>query len=139
MPALEYADVPLEILDALRPVALALPDAYEEQAWVGTRWRIRKRTFAHVLTIDSGNPPAFARAAETDGLLTVMTFRSSGPELEALSLAGHPFFKPPWGPTVVGMVLDDDADWTDVAELLTESYCVLAPKKLVALVDRPDA
>ena len=28
-------------------------------------------------------------------------------------------------------------DWAEVAELLTESYCVLAPKKLVALVDRP--
>jgi hypothetical protein len=25
----------------------------------------------------------------------------------------------------------DDVDWYDVAELLTESYCVLAPKKLV--------
>jgi hypothetical protein len=34
-------------------------------------------------------------------------------------------------------VLDDDVDWDEVAELLTESYCLLAPKKLVALVDRP--
>jgi len=25
-----------------------------------------------------------------------------------------------------------------VAELVRESYCLLAPKKLVALVDRPD-
>jgi len=28
-------------------------------------------------------------------------------------------------------------DWGEVAELVTESYCVLAPKKLVALVERP--
>jgi hypothetical protein len=35
------------------------------------------------------------------------------------------------------MVLDDHTDWEEVAELMTESYCVLAPKKLVALVDRP--
>jgi len=27
----------------------------------------------------------------------------------------------------------------EVAELVTESYCVLAPKKLVELVDRPRA
>ncbi len=26
----------------------------------------------------------------------------------------------------------------EVAELMTESYCVMAPKKLLALVDRPD-
>jgi hypothetical protein len=35
------------------------------------------------------------------------------------------------------MLLDATTDWTEVAELLTESYCVLAPKKLQALVDRP--
>jgi hypothetical protein len=35
------------------------------------------------------------------------------------------------------MVLTDDTDWDEVAELMIESYCVLAPKKLIALVDRP--
>jgi hypothetical protein len=29
--------------------ALALPDAYEEDAWTGVRWRVRNKTFAHVL------------------------------------------------------------------------------------------
>ena len=41
-----------------------------------------------------------------------------------------------WWYDIVGMVLDAGVDWDEVAELLTESYCVLAPKKLVALVDR---
>jgi hypothetical protein len=35
------------------------------------------------------------------------------------------------------MVLDAGADWDEVAELVTESYCVLAPKRLVEAVDRP--
>ena len=35
------------------------------------------------------------------------------------------------------MVLDaDQTDWDEVTELLTDSYCVLAPKKLVGLVHR---
>jgi hypothetical protein len=34
------------------------------------------------------------------------------------------------------MVIDAGVDWDEVAELVTESYCVLAPKKLVELVDR---
>ncbi|HEV2782546.1 MAG TPA: MmcQ/YjbR family DNA-binding protein [Actinophytocola sp.] len=135
----EYADVPAEVLARLRPLCLGLPEAYEEQAWVGTRWRIRKRTFAHVLAIDSGYPPAYARAVPVDGPVTVMTFRSRGPELAVLANAGPPFYKPDWAPDVVGMVLDAGTDWTEVAELLTESYCVLAPKKLVALVDRGSA
>jgi hypothetical protein len=134
----ESGDAPLdEMVARLRPVCLGLPDAYEEPAWVGTRWRIRKRTFAHVLPVASGRPPAYARAAATDGPIIVMTFRSSGPELDALGSTGHPFFRPEWGPDVVGMVLDADVDWAEVAELVTESYCVLAPKKLVELVDRP--
>jgi hypothetical protein len=130
-------DVPLDIVAELRPVCLGLPEAYEEPAWVGTRWRIRKRTFAHVLTVDSGWPPAYARAAGTNGPITVLTFRSSGQELNALRSAGHPFFGPRWRADEVGMVLDAAVDWDEVAELLTESYCVLAPKKLVELVDRP--
>jgi predicted DNA-binding protein (MmcQ/YjbR family) len=130
-------DVPLDIVAELRSVCLGLPEAYEEPAWVGTRWRIRKRTFAHVLTVDSGWPPAYARAAGTNGPITVLTFRSSGQELNALRSAGHPFFEPRWRADEVGMVLDAAVDWDEVAELLTESYCVLAPKKLVELVDRP--
>jgi hypothetical protein len=64
-------DVPPEIVARLRAVCLGLPEAYEEQAWVGTRWRVRTRTFAHVLTVDAGWPPAYARAAATDGPVTV--------------------------------------------------------------------
>ena len=132
-----YAEAPAEIVAQLRSVCLGLPDAYEEKAWVGTRWRVRKRTFAHVLTIDSEWPPAYASAAAAEQEMCVVTFRAPLAEVEALSNAGHPFFKPRWGPDVLGMVLGDDVDWAEVAELLTESYCVLAPRKLVALVDRP--
>jgi hypothetical protein len=131
-------DVPPEILDLLRPVCLGLPETYEEPAWVGTRWRIRKRTFAHVLTVDPDHQMAYARAAAADQPFCVLTFRSPGDEIDGLVSGGHPFFKASWGVDVVGMVLDDDSvNWEEVAELLTESYCVLAPKRLAALVDRP--
>jgi hypothetical protein len=63
------------LLAGLRPIALALPEAYEERAWVGTRWRVRGRTFAHVLEIVQGRPQSHARAA---GCGPVLTFRSSG-------------------------------------------------------------
>ena len=65
--------------------------------------------------------------------------QSSGEELEVFSRIGHPYFRPVWRPGIVGMVLDGDTDWTEVAELVTESYCLLAPDKLVALVNRPPA
>ena len=134
----EYADVPAAVLARLRAICLALPEAHEEQAWAGIRWCIRKRNFAHVITVET---PAYERAAAAvtaGGPATVLTFRSTGPELEVLAHAGHPFFKPRWNPEVVGMVIDDDTDWDEVTELLTDSFCMLAPKKVAALVDRPE-
>lgn len=130
-------DVPPEILDRLRPVCLGLPETYEEPAWVGVRWRIRSRTFAHVYLVDADHAAARARAAAADQPTCVLTFRSPGDEFAGLIAGGPPFFRPGWGTDVVGMVLDDGVDSDEVAELLTESYCVLAPKRLAALVDRP--
>jgi hypothetical protein len=120
-------DVPADIEARLRARCLALPDAYQERAWVGTRWKVRTRTFAHVLGIERETGP-----------LVVLAFRAAGDELETLRRAGHPFFVLGWGRDAMGMVLDADTDWDEVRELLTESFCVLAPKKLVALVDRPN-
>ena len=45
-------DVPEGIEARLRTICLALPDAYEQQAWVGVRWMVRNKTFAHVLGIE---------------------------------------------------------------------------------------
>ena len=58
-----------------------------------------------------------------------LTFRATGDELLALTHAGLPFYKPPWSPTIVGMVLDDDTDWSEVAELVTESLPVPARRR----------
>lgn len=132
------ANVPPDLVVRLRSVCLSLPGAYEEHAWAGTRWCVRKKTFAHVVTIEDGWPPAYAEAVGENGPVTVVTFRSSGVELDALANSGHPFFKPKWFPDIVGMVLGGDIDWTEVDELLIESYCLQAPKTLVDQVRRPN-
>ena len=87
----DHQEVSAEVLTRLRSICLARPEVHDELAWVGRRWRIRTHTIAHVLTIDGGRPQAHARAAGTDGPVTVLTFRSSGPELQALRAAGPPF------------------------------------------------
>ena len=122
--------VPPRTLAALRRICTALPDVREEQAWVGTRWTIRRKNFAHVLRVDRGWPPAYARAAGTDGPATVLTFRSAGLLFETLRTTGAPFFVPVWGtrwrPRVIGMILPARFDRDEVTLLLTESYRLLA-------------
>jgi hypothetical protein len=121
-------DVPDHITVRVRELCLELPDAYEERAWVGTRWMVRTRTFAHVLGVTLGD-----RAP-----MVVLSFRSTGEELEALRRVGHPFFVLGWGRDALGIALDAGTDWEEVRELLVESFCVMAPKKLIARLDRPD-
>ena len=124
-----------EVVARLAATALALPEAYEEDAWTGVRWRIRAKTFAHVMVAQEGFESAYREITGHSGPETIMTFRSSGDELLALAHAGLPFYKPPWSPTIVGMVLDDATDWAEVAELVTESYRFCAPQKLVRRLD----
>jgi hypothetical protein len=123
------------VVARLAKVALALPEAYEEDAWTGVRWRIRTKTFAHVMVGQEGYESAFRDITGVIEPTTVLTFRASGDELLALVHAGSPFYKPPWSPTIVGMVLDDTTDWAEVAELVTESYRCCAPQKLVRRLD----
>jgi hypothetical protein len=125
-----------EVVARVASTALALPEAYEEDAWTGVRWRVRSKTFAHVLVAQEGYTSAYRDLTGVTVPTTVLTFRSSGDELLALVHAGPPFYRPPWSPTVVGMVLDDDTDWDEVDELVTESYRFCAPQKLRLRLDR---
>ncbi len=120
----DYLEVPATIVRHVRLACSHLPEAYEEQAFAGVRWRIRGNTLAHVVTV-AGAPA-----------VTYVTFHAAGEELEALPAMGDPFF-PGWGPGLVAMVLREDGttDWAEVSALLTDSYRLLAPKKLIARLD----
>ncbi|HZN15542.1 MAG TPA: MmcQ/YjbR family DNA-binding protein [Acidimicrobiales bacterium] len=122
----EYADVPPTIEAAVRAICMGLPEVHEQQAWVGRRWMIRKRTFAHVFAVDADG-----------GIRTGIQFRLPEPEFGILVQSGHPFFRAGWGSNVMQMVLSEATDFAELEELLTESYCVMAPKKLAAQVGPP--
>jgi hypothetical protein len=123
--------VPQQTLNALRSICMELPEVVEEQAWAGIRWSVRKKNFAHVLMIDSGWPPAYAQASGLQGPACVITFRSQGREFEPPSFDRAPFFRPVWFANIVGMTLDENADWDRVGRLLIASYRVLAPRYLL--------
>ena len=126
--------MPTAILGRLRKACLALPETREEQAWVGTRWCIRKETFAHVLMIADGWPPVYARVAGTDGPVCVLTFQSLGPRVDPDTFSRAPYFRPLWRPDILGRTLESQVDWRDITKLVAASYCLLAPKKLAEAV-----
>ncbi|MFD7075998.1 MmcQ/YjbR family DNA-binding protein [Nocardioides sp. NPDC059952] len=119
----ERPEVPEAMVARLREILGAFPKCLEDDAWVGVRWRVGQATIAHVF---GGEDQLFR-----------IVFRGEPDEVVAFEHLGPPYFKAGWGGNVVGMILDDDTDWDEVAELLTDSYCIQAPAKLAGLVERP--
>ena len=56
-------------------------------------------------------------------------------EREALLSIGQPFFAPRADQDRIAVMLTDDTNWEEIRELVPESYRILAPKKLIALLD----
>jgi hypothetical protein len=113
---------PEDVVDRVRALCGALPDAREHEAWTGTSWRIAGTTFAHVVQIADGRPPAYAKAFATDGVATLVTLQVPPEDRGALRAPGHPYHLPPWRPGIAGVVIDDATDWSDLAERIEDSY-----------------
>ena len=64
-----------DIVARIATTALALPGAYEEDAWTGVRWRVRNKTFAHVLVAQKGYTSAYRDLTGVTDPTTVLTFR----------------------------------------------------------------
>ena len=127
--------VPREVVARLRVVCLELPEVDQQAAWTGIRWSVRRRNFAHVLMIQDGWPPAYARAAGTLGPACVLTFRLSKEHCAAARFRRAPFFRPVWFPNIAGLAIDLRSDWDEIDALVTVSYRVLAPRKLADRIE----
>ncbi|HWI43346.1 MAG TPA: MmcQ/YjbR family DNA-binding protein [Nocardioides sp.] len=125
MPRPTRPDVPGRYLARLRAILGRFPECREEDAWVGVRWRVATSTVAHVF---GGEDQLFR-----------VTFRAEPDEVIAFQHLGAPYFRTEWGGNVVGLLIDDDTDWEELGELLTDSFCLQAPQRLAELVDRPGA
>ena len=109
-------------IDRLRAICLALPEVAEKEAWGDPTFRVRDRIFAMQKRGD-GRDSVWFKAPE--GVQTIL-----------VGADPRRFFVPPYvGPKGwVGMRLDDDPDWDEVAVLVRRSYRLIAPKQLAALV-----
>ncbi len=112
----------------LRKLCLALPEAHEVEAWSEPTFRVRNKMFAMFASAGNhhgaGRPAVWCKAARGNQGLMVRH-------------APARFFVPPYvGPSGwVGIYLDGDVDWPELADLLADSYRLIAPKRLVAAMN----
>ncbi len=109
----------------LREICLAFPEAAEKPfgGHVAPAFRVRDKLFA--MTSEDG---------------TALTFKAA-PGVQQALVSSNPdrFFVPPYVGSKgwVGARLDAVQDWGELAELLEDSYRLIAPKRLSALLDGP--
>lgn len=108
----------------LRGICLGLPEAVEKPFGGHTAPSFRVRDKLFVMTSEDGR---------------TVTFKAAPGVQEAL-VAADPdrFFVPAYvgAKGWVGARLDVGQDWDEIAELIEDSYRMIAPRRLVALLDQ---
>ena len=117
------------VLERLRTVCLALPETSERLSHGAPSFFVRgKKCFLMLLDDHHG-----------DGRFAVWCAAPAGDLQLLIGADGERFFVPPyvghrgW----LGVRLNDGVDWDELAGVVEDAYCTVAPPKLVAELDRP--
>ena len=118
------------ILPEVRRLCLGFPEATEQETWGHPTFRIGRKLFA-----------TYGRVEQPDGeAVSTMTMKAAAGEQDSLLAEGHPFFYPNYVGSKgwIGVLVDDDTDWTEIAELVEDSFRLIAPKRVSAKLDDPE-
>ncbi|MDP8921262.1 MAG: MmcQ/YjbR family DNA-binding protein [Chloroflexota bacterium] len=115
-----------DLLEMLRSICLRLPEVTERLSHGEPTWFVRgKRTFVTYADHHHDDRLAFWCAAPP------------GAQETLVRADPRRFFVPPYvgGRGWLGVRLDVPVDWDEIAELITDAYRQVAPKRLVAQLD----
>jgi hypothetical protein len=115
------------VVGRLRDLCMALPSVEERISHGEPTWFVQgKKSF--VMTADHHH----------DDRLALWCAAPAGVQAEMVEAEPERFFRPPYvgGRGWLGVYLDvADLDWDEIAAIVTDAYRVIAPAKLVALLD----
>ena len=117
------ADDPLE---RLRALCLALPEVTEKLSHGSPTWFVRKKVFV-----------TYADHHHGVDILGFWCAAPPGAQEELVAAEPDRFYRPPyvghrgW----LGVRLDVAVDWAEIAEVVTDAYRCVAPKRVVADLD----
>ncbi len=123
-----YRDRVPDLVDILRPICLAFPEVTERPSHGAPTWFVRdKKSFAML----------WARGHHDNAFPHLWCAAPPGAQQELVAGSPETFFRPPYvgGRGWLGVRLDGDVDWAEIAELCQDAYRVVAPKRLVDQLD----
>jgi predicted DNA-binding protein (MmcQ/YjbR family) len=114
-------------LSRLREICLNFPDSYEQETWDDPTFRVRSKIFV--------------KAGRDHHEYTIWCKARPGVQEMLVSSDQTRFFIPPYlgGRGWVGVHLGGEVDWDEVADLIEESYRLIAPKQLIKQLDAAES
>jgi hypothetical protein len=115
-----------ECLRRMRAICADLPEVTERLSHGSPTWFVRDKTTIVSLLDDHHG----------DGRLAIWCAAPPGVQQQLVDEEPERFFRPPyvghrgW----LGVRLDRDPDWDEVSGIVRDAYCVVAPKRLAALL-----
>jgi hypothetical protein len=118
----------MAMVDHVRKICLALPEVTERPSHGTPTWFVRdKKTFVQLW--DHGH--------HGDEFPHLWCAAPPGAQEAMIEAEPERFFRPPYvgGRGWLGVRLDVDLDWDEIAGICEDAYRVVAPKQLVARMD----
>ena len=115
----------------LRAICLALPEVTERLSHGAPTWFVRGKSSFVTLWAHGHHDHDFPH---------LWCAGLPGAQQELVAAEPGTFFRPPYvgGRGWIGIRLDRDPDWTEIAELCLDAYRAVAPAALVARLDAED-
>jgi hypothetical protein len=110
-------------------MCLALPEVTERLSHSAPTWFVRDKSAFVTLWQHGHHADEFAHL-----------WCAAPPGAQGDLVAAHPdrFFRPPYvgGRGWLGVRLDGNVDWDEIADLCEDAYRAIAPKRLIAVLDQ---
>jgi hypothetical protein len=118
----------MALVDHMRKICLALPEVTERPSHGTPTWFVRdKKTFVQL----------WDRGHHGDDFPHLWCAAPPGAQEAMIEAEPDRFFRPPYvgGRGWLGVRLDVDLDWDEIAGICEDAYRVVAPKQLLARLD----
>ena len=122
------ASSPAQSLKRLREICLALPEVTERLSHGTPTWFVRdKSVFVQF----------WQHGHHQDDFPHLWCAAPAGVQQDLIETEPERFFRPPYvgGRGWIGVRLDVDVDWGEIADICKDAYLVIAPKRLAAGLD----
>jgi hypothetical protein len=116
-----------QVLAGLRRICAGFPEVTERLSHGSPAWFVRQKSSLAMFVNDHHG----------DGILGIWCKAPPGVQEELVAQEPGRFFRPPYvGPSGwIGVRLDTDVDWEEIAGILTDAFRCAAPKRLLAQFD----